>query len=128
MGYFLSQYLREPAFNILRTREQLGYVVDSSNSTAPGGSEAGLRIVIQSERAPAYLEERVDAFLDEMKETLAAMSDEEFKEHKHGLEKAWLEDPKNLKEEAGGFWLQIDQGYLDFFRREYPTACIRAFR
>ena len=120
---FLAQYLREPAFNILRTKEQLGYVVDLSHWNAPGMSESGLRVIIQSERTPAYLEERVDAFLDEMKTTLTAMSEKEFDEHKHGLEKYWLEDPKNLKEEAGRFWLQIDTGYLDFFRRE----CLLSF-
>lgn len=77
-----------------------------------------MRIIVQSERAPAFLEERVDAFLDEMQETLQAMTDSEFQEHKHGLEKKWSEDPKNLKEETNKFWYQIDSGYLDFYRRK----------
>ncbi|KAJ3551779.1 hypothetical protein NM688_g4513 [Phlebia brevispora] len=119
---FLAQYLREPAFNILRTREQLGYVVDCSHWSSPGQAEGGLRIVIQSERAPAYLEERVDAFLDEMKENLASLSDADFEEHRKGLEKHWQEDPKNMKEEASQYWVQIDNGYLDFYRRKYQTV------
>lgn len=114
----LAQILSEPAFNVLRTREQLGYVVGCGQWNTVGQVEAGMRIIVQSERAPAFLEERVDAFLDEMQETLQAMTDSEFHEHKHGLEKKWSEDPKNLKEETNKFWYQIDSGYLDFYRRK----------
>ena len=76
-----------------------------------------MRIIVQSERTPAYLEERVDAFLDEMLTMLQNMTEEVFKEHKHGLEKKWTEDPKNLREESNQYWQHIDSGYLDFFRR-----------
>lgn len=101
----------------------MGYIVDSSKWNTPGEAEAGLRLVVQSERAPAYLEERVDAFLDEMKESLSGMTDSEFEEHKRGLEKYWLEEPKNIKEEASHYWMAIDTGYLDFLRRECNRWC-----
>ncbi|GJE87118.1 insulin-degrading enzyme [Phanerochaete sordida] len=114
----LAQILAEPAFNILRTREQLGYVVSCGQWSSPGHGEVGMRLVVQSERAPAFLEERVDAFLDEMLGTLEGMPDEEFAEHKHGLEKSWSEDPKNLREETNRYWAHIDTGYLDFYRRQ----------
>ena len=114
----LTQILSEPAFNILRTREQLGYIVSCSQWSAAGQGEVGMRVIVQSERAPAYLEERVDAFFDEMFETLQAMTEEELNEHKHGLEKKWTEDPKNLKEETNKYWYQIDSGFLDFYRRK----------
>ena len=112
----LTQIMSEPAFNILRTREQLGYIVACGQWASPGHAEVGVRIIVQSERAPAYLEERVDAFLDEMLATLEGMTEEEFLEHKHGLEKSWTEDPKNLREETNRYWAQIDSGYLDFYR------------
>ena len=76
-----------------------------------------MRIIVQSERTPAYLEERVDAFLDEELAMLQNMSESEFQEHKQGLEKKWTEDPKNLREETNRYWYQIDSGYLDFYRR-----------
>ena len=113
----LAQIITEPAFNVLRTREQLGYVVSCSQWGTPGSTEAGIRIIVQSERTPAYLEERVDAFLDEMQGTLEAMPEEEFVEHKRGMEKKWAEGPKNLKEETNRFWMHIDSGYHDFLRR-----------
>lgn len=114
----LTQILSEPAFDILRTKEQLGYIVSASMWTAPGDNEAGLRIVVQSERGPVYLEERVETFLDHMKGVIERMTDEQFAEQKSGLERKWREVPKNLNEEVAGFWAQIDSGYLDFLRRE----------
>lgn len=113
----LTQILSEPAFDILRTKEQLGYIVGASMWTAPGDNEAGLRIVVQSERGPVYLEERVEAFLDHMKGVIERMTEEEFAEQRNGLERKWREAPKNLNEEVGRHWAHIDSGYVDFLRR-----------
>ncbi|KAF8637420.1 hypothetical protein AX17_002915 [Amanita inopinata Kibby_2008] len=112
----LVQILSEPAFNVLRTKEQLGYVVLCNTWTLPGHGEKGLRIVIQSGKQPGYLEHRVEAFLDKMKETIEQMSDHAFQDHKMGLGKRWLEVDKNLSEEAGKFMLQISSGHWDFMR------------
>jgi insulysin len=120
----LTQILSQPAFNVLRTREQLGYVVFCSLWLLPGGSERGLRIVVESEKKPGYLEERVEAFLEEMKTELEEMADEEFESHKTGLGKEWLEADKNLKEEAFRLLRQITSGHMDFLRRKCSTFCI----
>ncbi|KDR81747.1 hypothetical protein GALMADRAFT_58881 [Galerina marginata CBS 339.88] len=114
----LTQILSEPAFNILRTREQLGYIVSCSSWTLPGSSEKGLRIVVQSEKRPAHLEDRVEAFLDEMKDKLEGMTDDEFHQHKNGLEKKWLEADKNLADEVGRFLVHVNSGHWDFLRNE----------
>lgn len=114
----LTQIMSEPAFNVLRTREQLGYIVSCSSWSLPGSSERGLRIVVQSEKKPEYLETRVEAFLDEMKAKIEEMSEEEFSTHKHGLTKKWLEADKNLAEEVSRFLTHINSGHFDFFRSE----------
>jgi insulysin len=114
----LTQIMSEPAFNVLRTREQLGYIVSCSSWALPGSSEKGLRIVVQSEKKPEYLETRVEAFLDEMKIKIEEMTEEEFNIHKHGLAKKWLEADKNLAEEVSRFLTQINSGHWDFFRSE----------
>jgi insulysin len=113
----LTQILTEPAFNVLRTQEQLGYIVSCSPWLLSGASEKGLRIVVQSEKNPGYLEERVEAFLDGMKSTIEAMSDEVFAEQRSGLEKKWLEIDKNLADEHSRFAAQINSGHWDFLRR-----------
>ncbi|KAG6814549.1 hypothetical protein H0H92_000076 [Tricholoma furcatifolium] len=114
----LTQILSEPAFNILRTQEQLGYVVHCSPWLLAGSSEKGMRIVVQSEKTPAYLEERVESFLDGMKSTIENMSDAEFAEQKSGLEKKWLEKDKNLADETSYFIGHITTGHWDFLRRQ----------
>ncbi|CAL1705686.1 unnamed protein product [Somion occarium] len=112
------QLLTEPAFNILRTREQLGYIVSCSPWTLSGDGVRGIRIVVQSERSPAYLEQRVDAFLDEMKETIEKMPEDEWEAQKEGLKHKWVEKHKNMSEETNSYWPHIDSGYLDFLRRD----------
>lgn len=121
LSALLIQITSEPAFNVLRTREQLGYIVSCTPWTSVGDSETGMRIVVQSERVPVYLEERVELFLDEMKEKLSSMTDEEFEQQKSGLEKRWREAVKNMSEETNRYWPQIDNGYLDFYRSKHHT-------
>ncbi|KAI0780630.1 insulin-degrading enzyme [Trametes elegans] len=114
----LTHILSEPAFNVLRTREQLGYIVSASQWHLTGSGQTGIRVVVQSERQPAFLEQRVEAFLREMDEKLQTMSAEEFQEHKAALQKRWREAPKNLGEEVTRYWSHIEHGYLDFHRRD----------
>jgi len=119
VGSLLVQMLSEPAFNVLRTQEQLGYIVDCSQWPLPGDVHFGIRILVQSERHPTYLEERVEAFLDTIKSKLETMSESEFLEQKTGLERKWREDAKNLVEETNIYWTHIESGIFDFYRREY---------
>lgn len=114
----LTQVLKEPAFNVLRTKEQLGYVVSLSGWTLPGGNELGLRVVVQSERTAEYCETRVEAFFDAAKIDIEEMTDEVFQEQKNGLEKKWREATKNLAEETAVYQTHIDSGHLDFLRSE----------
>ena len=112
----LSHIITEPAFNVLRTKEQLGYIVFSSTWPSAGMHEKGIRIVVQSERSPVYLEQRVEAFLSHMKTVIEEMVDATFAQQKLSLENKWKETPKNLAEETSRFWVHIDSGYLDFER------------
>jgi len=112
----LTQIMKEPSFDILRTREQLGYIVSCAEWRLPGSSELGLRIIVQGEKKPGYLEERVEAFLDEMKGKLETMSDAEFASHRSGLEKKWLEADKNLTDEVKRYFNQVMSGHWDFLQ------------
>ncbi|KAG5647302.1 hypothetical protein DXG03_000839 [Asterophora parasitica] len=121
----LTQILSEPAFNVLRTQEQLGYVVQCSAWLLPGANEKGMRIVVQSEKTPGYLEERVEAFLDGMKSTIENMTEDEFTEQKNGLEKKWTEQEKNLADETSRFISHINTGHWDFLRKEKDAALLK---
>jgi insulysin len=117
----LAQLANEPVFNILRTQEQLGYLVFSGARAATG--VMGLRILLQSERPSAYLETRVEAFLDYFKKFLEDMSEEDFLVARQGLISKKTEKPKNLHGESSRFWTAIGDGYYDFDRRE--SVCLR---
>jgi insulysin len=108
----IDQIVHEPAFDQLRTKEQLGYIVYSSlRATA---TTLGFRFIIQSEKAPDYLEARIEGFLDTYAATLTAMDDTEFENHKRSLIVKRLEKLKNLDQETSRHWNHISNEYYDF--------------
>ncbi|KAF8605452.1 insulin-degrading enzyme [Ceratobasidium sp. AG-I] len=121
-----GQMVSEPAFNQLRTKEQLGYVVSSGVWLSTGS--AGWRVVVQSERKPYYLESRVESFLDLFRETLSNMPESEFERQRDAYANKRLERLKNLGEEASRFWAHIESGYEDFLRREVDAANIKQLK
>lgn len=60
----LTQIISEPCFNILRTKEQLGYIVFSGIRRTNGVQ--GLRVIIQSDKHPKHVEKRIDEFMNTM--------------------------------------------------------------
>lgn len=118
------QLINEPCFDTLRTKEQLGYLVHSTGRSSIGMT--GFRISIQSERDAAYLESRVDAFLDSFEGTLQGMSDEQFDKERASLVNRLREEPKNLVLETMSYWGHIHAGYYDFERRAADADRIAA--
>jgi insulysin len=118
-----AQMTEEPAFDQLRTKEQLGYVVWSG--VRPAATTMGYRVLIQSERNPEYLETRINAFLTKMKAHITDMSSEEFEGHKRSLITKRLEKLKNLESETGRLWGYINGEYFDFDRVDTDVAEIR---
>lgn len=59
-----TQIISEPCFNILRTKEQLGYIVFSGIRRNNGVQ--GVRIIIQSNKHPQFVEDKIDEFLYSM--------------------------------------------------------------
>ncbi|MGH0158734.1 UNVERIFIED_CONTAM: hypothetical protein FKN15_052350 [Acipenser sinensis] len=113
------QIISEPCFNTLRTKEQLGYIVFSGPRRANGVQ--GLRFIIQSEKAPHYLESRVEAFLKTMEKSIEEMLDEAFQKHIQALAIRRLDKPKKLGAECAKYWGEIisqqynfDRGYIVF--------------
>jgi insulysin len=108
----LDQMTHEPAFDQLRTKEQLGYVVFSGTHLT--ATTIGYSFIIQSEKTPEYLESRIDSFLGGFAKTLSSMSDSDFEGHKRSLITKRLEKLKNLDQESSRLWSHINNEYLDF--------------
>lgn len=124
MSALLGQLTNESAFNQLRTKEQLGYVVWTGFKIS--ATLAGYRVIIQSEKSPEYLEERINAYLACFGRTLDTMSDEEFESHKESLINKRLEKVKNLEQENNRFWHHITSEEYDFRQKELEVEQLRS--
>ncbi|MCJ1484182.1 Insulinase (Peptidase M16), partial [Schaereria dolodes] len=116
----LGQMTDEPGFDQLRTKEQLGYIVFTGARTA--ATTMGYRVIIQSERSPEYLEERINAFLASFANSLKNMPQEEFDSLRKSLINKRLEKIKNLDQESGRFWNHIGSEHFDFLQAENDVA------
>ncbi|KAG0145837.1 hypothetical protein CROQUDRAFT_45305 [Cronartium quercuum f. sp. fusiforme G11] len=119
----LAQLIHEPAFNQLRTQEQLGYIVQTYTRRSSG--QCGLMMMIQSERTPTFIESRIEAFLDCFLERLINLDENEFEEQKKSLVNKSTEDFKNLWEESSHYWVHIQSGYYAFERRYADAELIK---
>ncbi|KAM0792534.1 hypothetical protein ACM66B_005203 [Microbotryomycetes sp. NB124-2] len=121
--HLFAQMAKVPVFSTLRTKEQLGYIVQSSSWTA--NSIQGFRVVVQSERTAEFLEERIEKLWTEVvDEHLREMKEDEFEKHKKSLIDRKLEKPKNLGQESNRYWGEIECGTFDFFHREREAALV----
>ncbi|KAK0367530.1 peptidase M16 inactive domain-containing protein [Colletotrichum limetticola] len=92
------QMVRGPVLDQLRTKEQLGYVVDSDFRSF--FSTCGISFKIQSQQRPAYLESRIEEFLRFFCDVLHGMSEADFDKHKRSLILRCLQKPRNLIQES----------------------------
>ncbi|KAI1267360.1 peptidase M16 inactive domain-containing protein [Xylariaceae sp. FL1019] len=116
----LDQIIHEPAFDQLRTKEQLGYIVFSG--LRGSATTYGFRFIIQSEKTSEYLESRIESFLLAQATAVREMTDEVFESHKRSVANKRLEKPKNLEQETGRHWAQISNEYYDFETAQKDAA------
>lgn len=87
----LNHLLREPAFNQLRTEEQLGYIVHTSVKTS-GDNIKGLVFLIQSDAFdPIHVENRIEAFLAGFRKRIVDMSEDDFQTNVGSVVASFLE-------------------------------------
>ena len=112
-----TQLISEPAFDMLRTQEQLGYIVQAYPSSM--GHEISVTIVVQSATHSAdYLDERIEAFLDSYRTTLETMDAAEFELNKSSMVETLLVKYANLNEEMQARLDEIQRGSLVFLRKK----------
>lgn len=108
----LDEIVEEPLFNQLRTKEQLGYVVDCSPRVTYRILGFCFRVQ-SSEYSPVYLQGRIDNFINQLEGLLSALDDESFQNFKSGLIAKLLEKDPSLTYETNRYWGQItDQRYM----------------
>ncbi|XP_022094344.1 insulin-degrading enzyme-like [Acanthaster planci] len=120
------QIISEPCFDTLRTKEQLGYIVFSGVRRSNGVQ--GLRFIIQSEKRPQYLDNRIEAFLLSMQTYIKELSEEAFQKHVNALAVRRLEKPKRLASEAGRYWSEITSKQYNFDRANIEVAYLKTLK
>jgi hypothetical protein len=117
----LCHMLREPLFNDLRTKQQLGYIVSSSydlgfSCTPPfAASEGPMSVpiefitinVLSRKVPPPEVKLRIDDFLDSFRETLLNMPESEIRHHADALGKKLLKPIQKLGTEAANQFVKI---------------------
>ncbi|KAK1353121.1 Insulinase Peptidase family M16 family protein [Heracleum sosnowskyi] len=107
-----DEIVEEPLFNQLRTKEQLGYVVDCSPRVTYRILGFCFRVQ-SSEYNPIHLQGRIDEFINSLENLLNGLDDESFMNYKSGLTAKLLEKDPSLAYETNRFWGQIvDQRYV----------------
>lgn len=117
----LCHMLREPLFNDLRTKQQLGYIVSSSydlgfSCTPPfDASEGPMTVpiefitinVLSRKVPPPEVKLRIDEFLDSFRATLLSMPESEIRHHADALSKKLLKPIQKLGMEATNQFAKI---------------------
>ncbi|CAL4939261.1 unnamed protein product [Urochloa decumbens] len=107
-----SSIIEEPCFDQLRTKEQLGYTVDSSPRMTYRMLAYCFR-VMSSKYSPVYLQSRIDNFINGLSTLLDGLDDETFEHHRSGLIADKLEKEPSLSYQTGDYWSQIvDRRYM----------------
>lgn len=116
----------EPAFDQLRSKEQLGYDVDCSIRDNYG--ILGYTILINSQEhkfEAEYIDERIEAFRKEFLEIIANISASDFEQFKDTLIKLKLTDDSHLKDELIRNWAEVTTDEYLFDRHKKEVECLK---
>jgi len=121
----LSAMLNKPVYHVLRTEQQLGYLVFSGMQRAEGVQ--ALRIIVQSKSTgPVEVVRRIDAFLDKFgRETLPEMGAPQFREYVAAIAARLQETDKRLMHQSMRFWGEISAGTYEYGRCASELAALR---
>jgi len=120
----LGTLLHEPAFNQLRTKEQLGYIV-STKLTRKLGTQFFSVIVQSPAKAADYLDQRVEAFLTSFDDLLAKLPPSKLQSHIAALATDKLAPYSTALQEAESMWVEIVDRQYRFGRRFLEVEALR---
>jgi len=126
LALLAAHLVNEPFFDDLRTRQALGYVVQSSLRVDAG--VASLRFVVQSTKvSPAEARARIESFLAAFPAAVAALSPEAFASNVAAVATARGEADKSLEGEAQRLWTEVTEpGRLSFARASAEVDALLA--
>ena len=120
----LGQIIQPWFYNQLRTQEQLGYAVFAFSMGI--GRQWGIGFLLQSsDKQPAFLWDRYNAFFKTVEERLRTLDPKDFAQTQQGVINQMLQAPQTLSEEASRVSKDFDRGNLQFDSRDKVIAQIK---
>jgi protease-3 len=120
----LGQIVQPWFYNQLRTEEQLGYAVFAFPMNV--GRQWGMGFLLQSsDKQPAYLWERYQAFFPTAEAKLRAMKPEAFAQIQQAVIAQMTQAPQTLSDEASQLSKDFDRGNMRFDSRDKVVAQIK---
>ena len=120
----LGQIIQPWFYNQLRTEEQLGYAVFAFPMNV--GRQWGMGFLLQSsDKQPAVLWQRFQAFFPTAEAKLRAMKPEEFAQLQQAVISQMLQAPQTLGDEASKLSKDFDRGNMRFDSRDKVVAQIK---
>ena len=85
----------------------------------------GVKVVVQSNREPKYLDARIELFMQSMREYIEGMEEKQFETNKQGLKDKRLEKPKTMSGRSQKYWNEIYGQQYNFNRDEIETNALK---
>lgn len=113
----------EPCFDQLRTKEQLGYIVSSGARRSRGVQ--GFRVIVQSSHKLEHVNQRIELFIDSIRNYISTMADDNFRKQREGYIVKKLEVPKKMHSQGNKFWNEITNHQFCFNRPQLEVEIIK---
>ncbi|XP_042206684.1 nardilysin-like [Homarus americanus] len=123
---FIQMVMDEPVFDVLRTREQLGYHVFCTNHNTFGILGLSITVNTQANKfSVSHVDERIEAFLEEFMTTVKNMKDDELSELQETLTSMKQTIDLTLREEVDRNWSEIVHAEYVFDRLKRQIELIK---
>jgi len=119
----LTQIIRSPFYENIRTQRQLGYIVYATSFEML--ETPAIALVVQSpDTRPQAINAAVDEFMASFASTLASIGSKDLEQEKQAVISGILEQDRQLGDISGRFWHEIDRGNSNFDSREQLATAI----
>lgn len=113
----VMQYLDEPFFDDLRTKQQLGYVV--FNRADKNRGVTFNKFVVQSPgKSAEYLVNAINVFMLRLREEVKEATQEDFDTQKKSVHTQLAEKAVNLTKDFENMWPALEEHHYEFTRQE----------
>jgi len=109
----ISSMIQEPAFDDLRTKQQLGYIVSAGMGITRNAFS--LSVLVQgAQHSAEYYDSQIEAFLHNFGDQIAKMPEKELDSFKASLESALLRKDLTLMDRGVRYWDPIGKQLYNF--------------